>query len=108
MAGSRGLASMDGLDLRDVLAGRTPQRRILISDTWRFKQDGSPWYDNVSVYDGEHKLEFYRAKNIMQLVRQDDMATPATNLIDTLRIPHLDDAMAGYIEQTGGPPMLHD
>ena len=108
LAGSRGIASMDGLELRDILDGRTPQHRILFSDTWRFKRDGSPWYDNVSAYDGEHKLVVYRAKNLTRLVRQDDMATPATNLIDTLRIPHLDDAMAGYIEQTGGPPILHD
>ncbi len=109
MAGARGSASMDGLDLREILAGRGPERRILHSDTWRFKENGDAWYDISSVYDGEYKLVFYRHVNQMRLKRQDDLARPPTNLIDTMPVPaHLDEAMGAYMEHTGGPPTLHD
>jgi hypothetical protein len=100
---------MDGLDLREIVAGRGPERRILHSDTWRFKENGDAWYDISSVYDGEYKLVFYRHVNQMRLKRQDDLARPPTNLIETMAVPkHLDEAMGAYMEHTGGPPTLND
>ncbi len=109
MAGARGSAGMDGLDLREILTGRGPERRLLHSDTWRFKENGDAWYDISSVYDGEYKLVFNRHLNLMRLQRQDDLARPPANLIETMAIPkHLDEAMGAYMEHTGGPPTLHD
>jgi arylsulfatase A-like enzyme len=109
MAGARGGAAMDGLDMRDILEGRYPKPRLLHSDTWRFKENGEPWYDITSVYDGEYKLLFYRHLNQMRLKRQDDLGSPPANLIDTMRVPkHLNKAMEAYMEHTGGPPSMHD
>jgi len=109
MCGVRGSARMDGVDLRDVIAGKHASGRVLHSDTWRFKASGEPWFDLASVYDDEHKVLFFRHTNQMRLERRDDRNPQTTNLIDDMAIPkHLENAMGAYMEQTGGPPDLHD
>jgi hypothetical protein len=45
----------------------------------------------------------------MRLVRRDDGNPKTENQIDNTAIPkHLEDAMGSHMEQTGGPPELHD
>ncbi|HPB98766.1 MAG TPA: sulfatase-like hydrolase/transferase [Polyangiaceae bacterium] len=108
LCGVRGAAGMDGVDLREVLTGKH-KHRVLHSDTWRFKVNGEPWFDLTSAYDDQHKLLFFRHTNQMRLERRDDPNPQTTNLLDEIPIPkHLDDAMGAYMEQTGGPPDIHD
>lgn len=109
LTGTRGSASMDGVDLRDFAASDALVPRVLVTDTWRFKKDGDPWYDIVATYNGEYKLELYRHLNLRRLVRQDDMNRPQKNYLDEVPVPPaLQEAMGAYLEQTGGPPDLHD
>jgi arylsulfatase A-like enzyme len=109
MTGIRGSASMDGKDLRDLLASPTLVPRVLISDTWRFKKSGDPWYDVVAAYNGEYKLQFNRNLNLRRLFRQDDQGRPPKNYLDEVPVPpELKDALGAYLEQTGGPPDMHD
>ena len=109
MTGTRGSASMDGIDLREAAARSEPVPRILVSETWQFKVTGEPYYDIVATYDGKYMLELYRHLNQRRLVSQDDFNRPQKNYIDLMPIPsHLDQAMGEYLEQTGGPPALHD
>jgi arylsulfatase A-like enzyme len=107
MTGTRGSLRMDGMDLREIATGGGPDARIVVSETWRYRTNGKPYYDVVGVFDGQYKLVFFRVKNQMRLVRQDDLSKPAKNWFNEVKMPHLEKAMADYLEQTGGPPKIH-
>jgi hypothetical protein len=98
----------DSLDLTPWAKGdAVAQPRILFADTWRYEGDGRPIIDMAAAFDGQRKLTVDLVKNLYRAHDQGGRVERVRWLDRQVPDPLLD-ALQRYLEDTGGPPDLHD
>jgi arylsulfatase A-like enzyme len=96
-----GPSGLDGIDLTPLAMGAEPERRVLLSDTWQFSNDGEPFNDRVAAYDGRRKMILDRIEHSFRVYDQTRPDAPPLR-IEGLTIDRYARSILGYLEESGG------
>jgi len=95
-------SGLDGIDLGQfVPIRRPPPQRILLSDTWQFRRNGTQFTDLVAAYNGRRKVVLDRLDHGYLAYDQSQPTAPAQP-IEGWAVDELVRTMMGYVEETGG------
>jgi hypothetical protein len=88
------------------MRGEALKPRVLFSDAWRLRLDGSVGSDLLAAFDGRDKLIIDRKANVMRLVDQNDPEErPIVGSFRTSEKALVDQAQR-YLEYSGGSIMF--
>lgn len=94
-------SDLDGIDLGKLVRGEKIPDRVLLSDTWQFANDSTPFSELVAAMDGKHKVVLDRIDHSFSVYDQTDPKAPPFR-VDGLANGNLARSVLGYLEDTGG------
>jgi hypothetical protein len=102
MTDTPGPPVMDGRDLRAVLTSSAGSQRVVLSELWGFNSKGDISRNYIGALDGTHKLILNIKNESKTLYRQADRySAQKPNLLDKVKVPHLERALDIYLDQSG-------
>jgi membrane-anchored protein YejM (alkaline phosphatase superfamily) len=101
LSGTPKPAYLDGMDLRDVVAGANNKPRILFSDTWRYDALERLEINYATAFDGTNKVILDRVTGgLFEFDQQTELRPREAHENPAFRT--LARALYGYLEETGG------
>jgi hypothetical protein len=94
-------AGLDGIDLARLVRGEKLPERVLLCDTWQYGNDGIPYSELVSAFDGKHKVVLDRIDHSFSVYDQTNRQAPPLR-IEGLANGALARSVLAYLEDTGG------